>query len=719
MKYSVENLLRPIVEYYAAIVLIPLGLFCFAAPSLLMLTPSVSYGVGGIILARGIFRLLEGNAILSYQKGLRQLKAYKIRPQDVARNDKHNVLGLGFRWLPIHTQRYSHAADKNGQLFLAEPPLYTLLRRLEISLGNKGKKYWLVYFLRSQHFLNPAKPLPEIGGSTLLHGVEPKETTITLPLSERPGHTGVYGTTRQGKSRLCEHLVAQDIARNNGPVAVFDPKGDAGLLKRVVTEAIRHGREYYVFHLGFPDLSARYNTVGSFSRISEVATRTTVGMSGEGNSAAFKEFCWRFANIISQARVLLGTRPSYLQLKDDISNIEPLFVQYMEYYLTSNAMGNWREEVKKIQINPKFKPSKSMQDKDRYTAAITAYTIKHKLFDPIGAGLLSSIQYEKSYFDRIVAGLVPQLERLTSGRLGELLSPDYNDPTDNRPIINWMHIIRKNAVVYFGFDAMADIDTAKTSASSAFADLLSTSGYLYKFGYEHGLYGGRKGILPIINIHGDEFNEYCGCFGPLLNKAGGSGVQCTLYTQTRSDLTVGTGSEHLAGVLEGNMNTLIMMRVKGEETARLLTDQLSKTTVDQLTRVTGANDNPDITTKIHFTSKNEDRITTSAPCDLISAENVMQLPKGQAYMLTKGNELYKIRFPLLDDEQDDIQLPEHVEDMCEQMKNNYETGDEWWKFAPSPYGSQDEIEIPEFDATHFNAMNQLFDSEHAIQLEDI
>jgi hypothetical protein len=55
-------------------------------------------------------------------------------------------------------------------------------------------------------------------------------------------------------------------------------------------EAQRAGREgeFYVFHLGWPDISARYNAVGRFGRISEVATRIAGQLSGEGNSAAFR-----------------------------------------------------------------------------------------------------------------------------------------------------------------------------------------------------------------------------------------------------------------------------------------------------------------------------------------------------------------------------------------------------------------------------------------------
>ena len=82
-------------------------------------------------------------------------------------------------------------------------------------------------------------------------------------------------------------------------------------------EARRAGREgeFYVFHLGWPEISARYNAVGRFGRISEVATRIAGQLSGEGNSAAFREFAWRFVNIIARAlvarpRVIVADEPT-------------------------------------------------------------------------------------------------------------------------------------------------------------------------------------------------------------------------------------------------------------------------------------------------------------------------------------------------------------------------------------------------------------------------
>ena len=61
-------------------------------------------------------------------------------------------------------------------------------------------------------------------------------------------------------------------------------------------------------------VSARYNPVGSFSRITEVATRIAGQLPSEGQSAAFKEFVWRFVNVMARALVALGRKPDYQEI---------------------------------------------------------------------------------------------------------------------------------------------------------------------------------------------------------------------------------------------------------------------------------------------------------------------------------------------------------------------------------------------------------------------
>src|SRR3546814_1315123 len=49
-------------------------------------------------------------------------------------------------------------------------------------------------------------------------------------------------------------------------------------------------------------------------------SRVAGQLSGEGNSAAFREFAWRFVNIIARALVELGQRPDYMLIQRHVIN---------------------------------------------------------------------------------------------------------------------------------------------------------------------------------------------------------------------------------------------------------------------------------------------------------------------------------------------------------------------------------------------------------------
>ena len=176
-----------------------------------------------------------------------------------------------------------------------------------------------------------------------------------MNLGERVGHTLVLGTTRVGKTRLAELLISQDIRRGE-VVIVFDPKGDIDLLRSVYAEAKRAGRQedFFLFHLGHPEISARYNPVGSFSRITEVATRIAGQLPSEGQSAAFREFVWRFVNVMARALVALGRKPDYAQINRHAADVEPLLIDYFEHWLDREpAARGWRDEVTGMAIDKK------------------------------------------------------------------------------------------------------------------------------------------------------------------------------------------------------------------------------------------------------------------------------------------------------------------------------------------------------------------------------
>ena len=161
-----------------------------------------------------------------------------------------------------------------------------------------------------------------------------REDNIAIPLSERASHLVVVGLPGMGKTRFAEILIGQDIRRGD-VVIVLDPKGDTDLLKRIVIEAQIAGREQdlLVFHLGFPEVSCRYNPIGNFTRVTEVANRISNQLPSSGDSAAFKDFGWQFINSMAMALVSMGEKPDYQKLKFYITKMDVLLEKYLNFWL--------------------------------------------------------------------------------------------------------------------------------------------------------------------------------------------------------------------------------------------------------------------------------------------------------------------------------------------------------------------------------------------------
>lgn len=315
------------------------------------------------------------------------------------------------------------------------------------------------------------------------------------------------------------------------------------------------------------------------------------------------------------------------------------------------------------------------------------YLREHRLYDPVAEGLLSAVTYDRTYFDKIVASVLPLLEKLTTGNTAELIAPDYFDVHDPRPIFDWLQVIRLRAIVYVGLDALSDQTVASAVGNSMFADLVSVAGGLYKHGLTEGLpeMEGRRGEIriPVLSLHADEFNELIGDeFVPLLNKAGGAGFQVTAYTQTWSDVVVRVGDRAKAGQVAGNFNTLIMLRVKEQATAEMLTEQLNQVEVYSLMQVSGATDASEPLSQVDFTSRNEDRLSvTEAP--IITPGDIVALPKGQAFALLEGGQLWKIRMPLPDPRRDPA-MPESLAAITADMARRYHSQEGMWSPPPVP-----------------------------------
>lgn len=289
--HGIETLLRPAVELYSVAACSSGAVLCITAPWSLALAPAIGAAAACAFAVLGVIRLNQACTVLRYRRQMRRLPRYRMTSREIPVSHQRLFVGKGFRWDQRHTHRLMQTYRPEFRRFVEPSILYKWARRLEARLEFSPHPLSQLPRLTGwDHPLNPMRPLPPVGGMPRLHAVELQELDVTLPLGERVGHTLVLGTTRVGKTRLAELFISQDIRRGEVCI-VFDPKGDAELLKRMYVETQRAGRgdEFYVFHLGQPTISARYNAIGRFGRITEVASRIAGQLSGEGNSAAFRE----------------------------------------------------------------------------------------------------------------------------------------------------------------------------------------------------------------------------------------------------------------------------------------------------------------------------------------------------------------------------------------------------------------------------------------------
>lgn len=638
-KYEVECLLRPIVEFPTACVSIGAGLCIALLPELFWLPHSVPAGtdwwrvlapghwlIAAGLALNGVRRLRQATQIAAYQRGLRALPKYEMSGDDLPFDADKLFIGQAFRWDERHTRRLFDASREMSQPYLQR----------------KSTDAWFGGIASGDE-----------GGTAAMHGVGGFEPKANQPLwlshADRMGHILVVGTNGVGKSRLAEILVSQDI-RRGGPVIVLDPKGDKDLMLQMYTSAVLAGREkdFLCFHLAYPEFSARYNPFGNYARITEVAGRIREALPDSGNSAAFAEFAWSFVNVIAVTSNALGRRTTIKTLLQHANNIESLVSDYMTLLLDKSAP-NWPDEMDSEVALVAEKAKKNLLpraylDRNPRTIAMIALVERYKLTDEVAARVLKTFGYEKAYHDKLVSSLFPLLQKMSTGTIADILSPNYDDASDPRPIFDFESAIRSNKIIYVGLDALTDATVAKAVGSAMFADITSLAGRIYNFTRGAGLSEGVARNHQSVCIHADEFSEIIGdSFVPLLNKARGAGFNVTAYTQSRADITVGLSDAAKGKQVEDNFNTLIMMRVRSEDTAKLLVDQLPEVKVPSI--IWGSASNDTSQSGVDFSSSQTQRVSEER-IKMITAANLAQLPRGQAFVSAKGGQIHKVRFPM-------------------------------------------------------------------------
>ncbi len=604
-------LLRSPLELASTAVFAAAALVFAVAPHKLNLNDLHGYCIAAVMLLPALYRARQAWRVLRYQRTLVNRRQYVIRKIPVSQ--ERIFLGRGFEWSQPHVQRVKE------------------------SLNPAALKY--------------RRGVAERGGDPVLHGVGllEGEKEVWSSLKERFGHMLVLGATRVGKTRLAELLISQDIQRGD-VVIVLDPKGDSELLCRMYCEAKRAGRldRMRVLHLRHPEYSQNYNPIATYNSPGEIASRIAEQLPSRGQSAAFKEFAWRFVNTIAQALDALSITPSYRNVYEHLQDIEPLLCRYYEWLFSNDpSLSNWQREVAAIQ---------TVDFEDiKYSSALLSFRKNCRIEDDIAKELEQILRYDKVHYDKLIASLLPLLNKLKTGRTASVLTTS-SDPDRT---IDWLSVVENRGIVYVGLDALANPAVARAVGNAMFADLASAVGRIYAT--MEGIPGEN---LSRIAIHADEFNDIVGPhLHPLLSKAGGAGVQITAYTQTMADIEASLdGDRAAASRVIGNFNSLVMLRVRTLDTARTLADQVPKFDVLEHAESASVADSSQAESDVAFTSSASERISARSVSG-IEPSDLMRLPKGEGYALLDGGSIWKIRIPLIEDDREPKSVVEIMKEL--------------------------------------------------------
>jgi conjugal transfer pilus assembly protein TraD len=472
------------------------------------------------------------------------------------------------------------------------------------------------------------KELLHKDGAYWLHGLA-KEGDIYADLGNLVGHTLIVGTTRVGKTRMFDLLIAQAIARGE-PVIIIDPKGDHGLAEnaRKVCEARQQGDRFIYFHPAHPEKSACIDPLRNWNRKTELASRIAALIPSETGADPFTAFGWKVLNDIVNGLIATGIRPNLVQLRRYIEGgPDDLLLKALRLHFKHHVQ-DWESRISSF-----IKQYRGNQ----LLAYISFYKeiVIHDAQSVDLDGLISTYEHNREHFQKMVASLIPILSMLTSDPLTELLSPNL-EPGHERVVTDMARAIRTEKVLYVGLDSLADATVGSAIGSVLLADLAAVAGDRYNYGIHS--------IKP-VNLFIDEAAEVIN--QPtiqLMNKGGGALFRVTIATQTFADFASRLGDENKARQVLANTNNKIALRILDAETQQYIADGIPKIKAKTMMIRYGHN----VDSRIHdeYTASYQEQ-ATEEEADLIPPAILSELPPLHFFARLSGGRTIKGRIPIL------------------------------------------------------------------------
>lgn len=460
-------------------------------------------------------------------------------------------IGYGFPWQQSHTQSLRELLSVDANKW--QPPEIVKMIRSTLGLVNdrnmSGKAYFHGLGIENE------KPIfvdPEIFGA----------------------HTFIGGTTGAGKSTLYCLLIRQMI-ENGESVIVLDPKGDPYIRNTIYGTLKSMGKEhkFHYFSASNYTSSIRLNLLKNFTAPNQIAERIA-SILPSGSDDIFKQFVHRHLSILTDSILYCGDSVSLKSFLHYCSGgLESLVIKVIEQYFRVNksTFPHWINEVKILENKMK----KALQTTDTKVArahALMEYYNKQTdeaTSDSRVATLINVALKDKAHYDKLIGSLMPILQKLATNKIGELLSPDYDDPEDSRPIVDLEQVIHKGDALYMNLESLADASTSAALGSLLFSDLTAVAAKMY-----------LTGTKCKTNIFADEVAEQINePFVQQLNKSRGAGFSVFAATQTISDITVKMGSQAHSDMVIGNTNNKLYLRLKDKSTQESASHEIGETSI--------------------------------------------------------------------------------------------------------------------------------------------
>lgn len=483
------------------------------------------------------------------------------------------------------------------------------------------------------------KRAPESTGAPWIHGAGVnKEKRVSQPLKHTEGHWLLVGTTGSGKTRCFDTMITQAIMRDE-PVVIIDPKGDQELCNnaRRACAAAGNPDKFVYFHPGFAESSVRIDPLHNFNRPTELASRIAVLIPSETGADPFTAFGQMALNNVVQGILFAGNRPNLANIRMYLEGgVDSLMVAAISAYC-DRVLPSWEFYAGKYL-------AKADNDEKKAQALMKFYKdyIQPEHSSPDLEGLFSMFVHDREHFSKMTASLLPVLNMLTSGDLTGLLSPNADDPNDDRLITDMARCINNRQVLYVGLDSLTDSMVGSAIGSILLSDMTAVAGDRYNYG---------KGGPKSVNVFVDEAAEVINTpFIQALNKGRGAGFRLYVATQTFADFSAKLGNEAKARQVLGNVNNILTLRVTDAETQKYICDSLPETKVNYMLTNHSTNSSSS-SMEAHSGSLSERLEEETVP--IVPAQVLGLLPNLEFFARMVDGRLVKGRLPILlgEDEQ--------------------------------------------------------------------